>query len=92
MGNNKIFFPELGQGAYCWSEGCSNIDYKVYSHIGSIGIGSRNVEGLTDVKIRRVIDYMVEFSIGVMCLQEARKSKSDVFVEECGLLKSFICM
>ena len=27
---------------------------------------------------------MIEFSIGVMCLQETRKSKSDVFVEERG--------
>jgi len=42
------------------------------------------VEGLTDVKIKQVIDYMIEFSIGVMCLQETRKSKSDVFVEERG--------
>ena len=74
----------VSEGTYCFSEGCSNIDSHIYSHIGSIRIGSWNVEGLTDVKVEQVIDYMIQYSIGVLCLQETRKSKSDVYLTSRG--------
>ena len=71
--------PSTSEGKYCFSEGCSNIDSHIYSHIGSIRIGSWNVEGLTDVKKEQVIDHMIQYSI-----EETRKLKSDVYLTSRG--------
>ena len=68
----------------CSSEGCRRIDYPIHSHIGNIGIGTWNVEGLTDIKVEQIIDYMTQNSIGVLCMQETRRLKSDVFMTSRG--------
>ena len=63
--------PSAMEGINCYSEGCGN----VYSYTGIIAVATWNVEGLTDIKTDQIIDYMEEFSIGVMCMQEVRKTK-----------------
>ena len=80
MSNNVS--PPLGE--HRWSEGCSDIDSQHHSQIGSISIGTWNVEGITDIKIEQVIDYMEQYSIAVVCIQETRKLKSDVFFTDRG--------
>ena len=41
---------------------------------------SWNIEGLSEIKEMEIVDYMSRFGIDVCCLQETRKSKSDVYM------------
>jgi hypothetical protein len=83
VGNNVS--PSQGsERTTCRGEGCGNIDFHTYSHIGNIAVGTWNVEGLTDVKTEQIIDYMIQHSIGVMCIQEVRKLKSEVLDSDRG--------
>ena len=41
---------------------------------------SWNIEGLSEFKEMETVDYMSRFGIDVCCLQETRKSKSDVYM------------
>ena len=83
MGNSRVT-PPWPQRGHCWSEGCSNIDSIIHSSSGNIIVGTWNVEGLTDIKIEQLSDYMTQFSIGILCIQEVRRPKSDVFVTTRG--------
>ena len=42
-------------------------------------IMSWNIEGLSELKENEIVEYMSRFEIDVCCLQETRKSKSDVY-------------
>ena len=42
-------------------------------------MSSWNVEGLTDVKIQEICQYMLLNSIDIVCMQETRSPKSDSF-------------
>ena len=54
---------------------------------GSVGVHnmsqfkimSSNIEGLSELKENEIVEYMSGFEIDVCCLQETRKSKSDVY-------------
>ena len=47
--------------------------------MSQLKIMSWNIEGLSLLKETEIIDYMFRFDVDVCCLQEARRSKSDVF-------------
>ena len=50
-------------------------------NISQFSIMSWNVEGLTELKENgRFVAYMTRFEIDVCCLQETRKTKSDVYM------------
>ena len=47
--------------------------------MSQLKIMSWNIEGLALLKETEMIDYMFRFDVDVCCLQETRRSKSDVF-------------
>ena len=49
-------------------------------NISQFSIMSWNVEGLTELKEMEIVAYMTRFEIDVCCLQETRKTKSDVYM------------
>lgn len=54
-----------------------------------ISIVSWNVEGLTKLKIEEVCSYMRLRRVGIVCLQETRKSNSDYCWTDGGFLVLF---
>ena len=84
MGHSRVT-PPWPQRGHCWSEGCSNIDSIIHSSSGNIIVGTWNVEGLTDIKIEQLSDYMTQFPIGILCIHEVRRPESDVFVTTRGV-------
>ena len=51
-----------------------------------MALATRNVEGLTDIKILELQLQMQELGIGILCSQETHKTQSDYFVTEAGYL------
>lgn len=49
------------------------------AHVNQLKITNWNVEGLNDLKEEEIVDYMSRNSIDVCCVQETRKSKSDIY-------------
>ena len=45
----------------------------------SITFGTWNIQGLTDVKTVELIRHMAFYAIDILCIQETRKQKSDVY-------------
>ena len=57
---------------------------RVYPLTGHLRVGSWNVEGLTATKIEELMDYMIENSLLVLCLQETHVANSDYYVTNRG--------
>ena len=49
-------------------------------------LASWNVEGLTDAKVVQLRFHMKEMAIGVLCLQETHRCKSDYYITDQGYL------
>ena len=43
-----------------------------------------NIEGLTDIKLYEIYEYMKRNSVDIACIQETRKTKSDTYVTSAG--------
>ena len=62
---------------------------KLHTATGEVTLATWNVEGLTDQKLVELRLHMKETEIGVLCLQETHKPRSDYLVLEDGLPLGF---